>query len=180
MRAASKKTIMEQNELFTRQQFLTTGASGAVALSAREAIAQTQSLRRHRAGGGAPGRILRMAGRGHLGFAERGRSRPYAVSGTTQIIVTRNAALLAAEPIASVAEPLPAQPHFPEWADDFHNLMSILNRRGSPRRSPPRHHPTRESRARRRIRCGPRRLRRRTLCGHRRRVILYQRGLALG
>jgi hypothetical protein len=48
------------------------------------------------------------------------------VSGTAQIIVTRNRKLLAAEPIASVAEALPAQPRFPVWTDDFHNLLSVL------------------------------------------------------
>ena len=48
------------------------------------------------------------------------------VSGTAQIIVTRNRALLEAEPIASVAEALPPQPRFPVWTDDFHNLLSVL------------------------------------------------------
>jgi len=52
----------------------------------------------------------------------------YWTSGTDQIIVTRNQALLAAEPIASVAEPLPEQPRFPVWTDDFYNLLSILKR----------------------------------------------------
>jgi SAM-dependent methyltransferase len=51
----------------------------------------------------------------------------FRVAGTAQIIVTRNRALLEAEPIASVAEPIPAQPRFPVWTDDFHNLLSVLN-----------------------------------------------------
>ena len=50
------------------------------------------------------------------------------LSGTDQIIVTRNPALLEAEPIASVAERLPERPDFRTWTDDFYNLLRILKR----------------------------------------------------
>ena len=49
-------------------------------------------------------------------------------SGTDQIIVTRNQALLDAEPIRSVADPLPQRPDFRVWTDDFYNLLPILKR----------------------------------------------------
>jgi len=52
----------------------------------------------------------------------------YWLSGTDQIIVTRNAALLNAEPIRSVAEPLPQRPDFRVWTDDFYNLLRVLKR----------------------------------------------------
>src|SRR5262245_233157 len=50
----------------------------------------------------------------------------YWVSGTDQIIVTRNARLLAAEAIRSVAEPLKPRPDFRIWTDDYYNLLRIL------------------------------------------------------
>ncbi len=50
----------------------------------------------------------------------------YWISGTDQIIVTKNALLLAAEPIRLVAEPLPLRPELRTWTDDFYNLLSIL------------------------------------------------------
>jgi SAM-dependent methyltransferase len=50
----------------------------------------------------------------------------YWTSGTDQIIVSRSARLLAQEPIASVARPLPARPDFRVWTDDFYNLLRIL------------------------------------------------------
>ena len=50
----------------------------------------------------------------------------YWISGTDQIIVTKNARLLAAEPIRSVAEPLAPRPDFRVWTDDFYNLSRIL------------------------------------------------------
>jgi SAM-dependent methyltransferase len=50
----------------------------------------------------------------------------YWVSGTDQIIVTKNARLLAAEPISSVAQPLAPRPGFRVWTDDFYNLLLIL------------------------------------------------------
>jgi hypothetical protein len=52
----------------------------------------------------------------------------YWVSGTDQIIVTRNQALLQAQPIASAAIPLPERPDFRVWTDDFYNLARILKR----------------------------------------------------
>jgi len=50
----------------------------------------------------------------------------YWVSGTDQIIVTKNARLLAAAPISSVAQPLAPRPGFRVWTDDFYNLLHIL------------------------------------------------------
>jgi SAM-dependent methyltransferase len=50
----------------------------------------------------------------------------YWISGTEQIIVTKNARLLAAEPIRSVAEQLTPRPGFRIWTDDFYNLLHIL------------------------------------------------------
>jgi hypothetical protein len=52
----------------------------------------------------------------------------YWISGTDQIVVTRNLALLEAEPIASIAEALPERPEFRVWTDDFYNLLRILKR----------------------------------------------------
>jgi SAM-dependent methyltransferase len=60
--------------------------------------------------------------------AESDEGADYWVSDTDQIIVTRNARLLAAEPIQSVAQPLPARPDFRIWTDDFYNLLRILKR----------------------------------------------------
>jgi SAM-dependent methyltransferase len=60
--------------------------------------------------------------------AESGEGADYWVSDTDQIIVTRNVQLLAAQPIASVAQPLPARPDFRIWTDDFYNLLRILKR----------------------------------------------------
>jgi hypothetical protein len=50
----------------------------------------------------------------------------YWLSDTDQIIVTRDTALLAAEPIRAVAQPLPLRPGFRIWTDDFNNLLRIL------------------------------------------------------
>jgi hypothetical protein len=50
----------------------------------------------------------------------------YWISGTDQIIVTRNSGLLASEAIRSVAEPLAPRPDFRVWTDDFYNLLRIL------------------------------------------------------
>jgi len=50
----------------------------------------------------------------------------YWISGTDQLIVTRNARMLAAEPIGSVADPLPPRPDLRIWTDDFYNLLRIL------------------------------------------------------
>jgi spermidine synthase len=52
----------------------------------------------------------------------------YWLSGTDQIVVTRNQALLDAEPIRAVADPLPERPDFRVWTDDFYNLLTILKR----------------------------------------------------
>ncbi len=59
-------------------------------------------------------------------FPNEASGADYWLASTDQIIVTRNAALLQAEPIRSVAEPLPAQPDFRVWTDDFYNLLKIL------------------------------------------------------
>jgi len=58
--------------------------------------------------------------------AESDEGADYWVSDTDQIIVTRNSQLLAAEPIRSVAQPLPPRPDFRIWTDDFYNLLRIL------------------------------------------------------
>jgi len=50
----------------------------------------------------------------------------YWISGTDQIIVTRNQRILNAEPIRSVADRLPPDPNFRVWTDDFYNLLHIL------------------------------------------------------
>lgn len=60
--------------------------------------------------------------------AESDEGADYWVSDTDQIIVTRNAQLLGAEPIRSVAQPLPPRPDFRVWTDDFYNLLRILKR----------------------------------------------------
>jgi hypothetical protein len=49
-------------------------------------------------------------------------------SSTDQIIVTRNKALLAAEPVKAAAQPLEARPDFRVWTDDFYNLLQVLKR----------------------------------------------------
>jgi len=52
----------------------------------------------------------------------------YWLSGTDQIIVTRNEPLLGAELISAVAEPLTPRARFRVWTDDFYNLLHILKR----------------------------------------------------
>jgi len=52
----------------------------------------------------------------------------YWTSNTDQIIVTRNSALLAAQPVRSAAELLKPSPGFPVWTDDFYNLLQVLKR----------------------------------------------------
>jgi spermidine synthase len=54
------------------------------------------------------------------------RGLSYWDSYTEQIIVTRNAQLLAAEPLRDVARPLVARPGFRVWTDDFYNLLQVL------------------------------------------------------
>jgi hypothetical protein len=58
--------------------------------------------------------------------AESDEGADYWISGTDQIIVTRNARVLAAEPIRSVAQPLTPRPDFRIWTDDYYNLLRIL------------------------------------------------------
>jgi SAM-dependent methyltransferase len=50
----------------------------------------------------------------------------YWVSSTDQILVTKNPQLLAAEPIRSVAEPIPPHPGFRVFTDDFYNMLRVL------------------------------------------------------
>jgi hypothetical protein len=50
----------------------------------------------------------------------------YWTSHTEQIIVTRSAALLAAQPVRSVAQVLFPRPGFRVWTDDFYNLLHVL------------------------------------------------------
>jgi hypothetical protein len=52
----------------------------------------------------------------------------YWTSHTEQIIVTRSAALLAAQPVRSVAQVLSPRPGFRVWTDDFYNLLHVLKR----------------------------------------------------
>ena len=52
----------------------------------------------------------------------------YWTSSTDQIIVTRNKAVLAAEPVRSAAQPLEPRPGFRVWTDDFYNLLHVLKR----------------------------------------------------
>jgi hypothetical protein len=47
---------------------------------------------------------------------------------TDQIIVTRNKALLAAEPIRSAAQPLATRDDLRVWTDDYYNLLQVLKR----------------------------------------------------
>ena len=61
-------------------------------------------------------------------LAESDEGADYWVSDTDQVIVTRNAQLLAAEPVRSVARALPPNPDFRIWTDDFYNLLRILKR----------------------------------------------------
>jgi SAM-dependent methyltransferase len=61
-------------------------------------------------------------------LAESDEGADYWVSDTDQVIVTRNAQLLAAEPIRSVARVLAPNPEFRIWTDDFYNLLRILKR----------------------------------------------------
>lgn len=47
-------------------------------------------------------------------------------SSTDQIIVTRNAALLAAQPVRAVAQALAPRPDLRVWTDDFYNMLQVL------------------------------------------------------
>ena len=57
---------------------------------------------------------------------EESEGADYWISDTDQIIVTKNARLLAANPIREVAQPLAPRPGFRVWTDDFYNLLHIL------------------------------------------------------
>jgi hypothetical protein len=50
----------------------------------------------------------------------------YWLADTDQIIVTRNRDILSAEPVKTVAQPLPPRPEFRIWTDDFYNLLRVL------------------------------------------------------
>ncbi|HLT40708.1 MAG TPA: fused MFS/spermidine synthase, partial [Enhygromyxa sp.] len=50
----------------------------------------------------------------------------YWLASTDQVIVTRNPAILNAPAVAAGAEPVPAQPDFPVFTDDYTNLFRIL------------------------------------------------------
>jgi hypothetical protein len=52
----------------------------------------------------------------------------YWTSSTDQIIVTRNKAVLEAEPVRSAAQALEPRPDFRVWTDDFYNLLKVLKR----------------------------------------------------
>jgi hypothetical protein len=56
------------------------------------------------------------------------RTEDYWISSTDQIIVTRNRALLAAEPVRVAARPLPPNANFRVWTDDYHNLLRVLKK----------------------------------------------------
>jgi SAM-dependent methyltransferase len=59
---------------------------------------------------------------------ESDQGADYWISGTDQIVVSKNAKLLGAEPLRSVAEVLQPDPGFRVWTDDFYNLLHILKR----------------------------------------------------
>lgn len=50
----------------------------------------------------------------------------YWTSGTDQVIVTRNQAILASKSVASGSTPIAVQPDFPVFTDDYTNLVRIL------------------------------------------------------
>jgi len=52
----------------------------------------------------------------------------YWLSGTDQILVTRNKELLESAKIRSAAQVIEARPDFPVWTDDFNNLLTVLKR----------------------------------------------------
>ena len=62
---------------------------------------------------------------------ENGASKgaDYWLSATDQIIVTKSSRIINAASIRSAAEPLPQNPKFPLWTDDFYNLLGILKPR---------------------------------------------------
>ena len=52
----------------------------------------------------------------------------YWLSSTDQVLVTNNPRILDSESVRSAADPLPVNPKFPVWTDDFYNLLGILKR----------------------------------------------------
>jgi hypothetical protein len=50
----------------------------------------------------------------------------YWLSGTDQILMTRNTALLQHEKIRAASENIKRKPGFPVWTDDFNNLLTVL------------------------------------------------------
>jgi hypothetical protein len=48
------------------------------------------------------------------------------LSATEQIIVTRNRAVIESAALKPVAEPLPRNPNFRMWTDDYYNLLGVL------------------------------------------------------
>jgi hypothetical protein len=61
-------------------------------------------------------------------YPQGGSGPEYWLSGTDQILVTRNAAVLGHERIRGAAETIVARPNFPVWTDDFNNLLRVLKR----------------------------------------------------
>jgi hypothetical protein len=60
--------------------------------------------------------------------SESNNGLEYWTSHTEQIVVTRNRALLSAEPLRSVAQVIAPRPGFRVWTDDFYNLLHVLKR----------------------------------------------------
>ena len=58
--------------------------------------------------------------------SEDSKDEDYWTSSTDQILVTKNANLLASEKIRKVAEPLVPRPDFRIFTDDFYNLLRVL------------------------------------------------------
>jgi len=59
---------------------------------------------------------------------ENTRGEEFWTSDTDQLLVTRNARLLASDAVRPVARPLPPSPGFRVFTDDFHNLFRILKK----------------------------------------------------
>jgi hypothetical protein len=57
---------------------------------------------------------------------QNGDDASFWLSGTDQILVTRNTALLQHEKIRAAAQPIPPRPGFRAWTDDFNNLLTVL------------------------------------------------------
>lgn len=59
---------------------------------------------------------------------EHSTTHDYWLSKTDQIVLTRNAALLASEAMRGALRPLRARPDFRVWTDDYYNLLRVLKR----------------------------------------------------